>query len=73
MIDTPESLRALALLYLRYDGHWDLNPAITALERYAGLLERKKRRADSTHADDCWMWHHECAVRKIEQMRGATK
>ena len=74
MTDTPESLRALARLLHGYKGVWDLSPAITALEQYAGSLEIQAYRANSrTHAENCWMWHHECAVAKIEQMMGETK
>jgi len=40
MTDTPESLRAMVRLLHGYTGHWDLNPAISALTRYAEHLEK---------------------------------
>lgn len=32
----------------------------------AELRERLSR--ESTHSDDCWRWHHECAVSKLESL-----
>jgi len=68
--DTPESVReVLRNRFLGVD-----RTAEEMLERYAVSLEAKKRREYSrTHSDKCWMWHHECAVAKIEQMTGETK
>ena len=39
------------------------------------MTERHESRA-ATHADDCWSWgpgHYDCAVRKIERLRGALE
>jgi len=68
-IDTPESVReCLQNRFLGVD-----RTAEEMLERYAGSLEIKARRANNrTHSDKCWLWHHECAVAKIEQMTGAS-
>ena len=27
----------------------------------------------STHSEDCWKWHHECAVAKIERLQEGTE
>ena len=40
LVYTPESLRAMVLLYLGYTGHWNLIPALAALEHYAEHLEK---------------------------------
>jgi hypothetical protein len=35
-----------------------MDEAITAL--------RKALNTQQTHSEECWRWHHECAIRKIE-------
>ena len=83
-IDTPESVRMFARDLVPAIGHLfryveerdigKMNLLLTLLERYAVSLEAKKRREYSrTHSDKCWMWHHECAVLKIERMLGETR
>src|SRR5690606_41843303 len=45
------------------------------LGRGWGVADRNETRA-VTHADDCWSWgpgHDECAVRKLERLRGAIE
>lgn len=44
-----------------YEDYWrDVNNSINDLR--AALAEPQ-----STHSADCWKWHHECAIAKIER------
>ena len=38
--------------------------------RVARMLEKRLKQLEvqSTHSDDCWRWHHECAIAKIERL-----
>ena len=38
--------------------------------RVARMLEKRLKQLEvqSTHNDDCWRWHHECAIAKIERL-----
>lgn len=38
--------------------------------RVARMLEKRLKQLEvqSTHSNDCWRWHHECAIAKIERM-----
>ena len=38
--------------------------------RVARMLEQRLKQLElqSTHSNDCWRWHHECAIAKIERL-----
>lgn len=44
-----------------------LNDSIAALR--AALAQEPQ----TTHSDECWRWHHACAVAEIERLRGDKK
>ena len=46
----------------------DRDSAIDALRAAIKHAERP-----STHSEDCWKWHHECAVAKIERLQEGTE
>jgi hypothetical protein len=38
----------------------------TPVEAIAAL--REALNTQQTHSEECWRWHHECAIRKIEEL-----
>ena len=42
--------------------------AITALRAAIEQAERQQ-----THSEECWKWHHECAVAKINQLQAGIE
>jgi len=39
----------------------------TRTDALRAAIEHAER--PQTHSDDCWKWHHECAVAKIERLQ----
>jgi hypothetical protein len=79
--DTPESVRKLIgqleeawFTFSVADEARDvvLNAA-AKLIRYADSLERAARKQDGTHSTECWRWHHECAIKRIEAAQRALR
>ncbi len=76
--DTPESvntaaafLQDLTLLpdVFRVGTINDLNSTAQMLTRYADLLDQRARKQDGTHSIECWRWHHDCAIARIEAVK----
>ena len=45
-----------------------VSEAITALRTAINHAERPQ-----THSEECWRWHHQCAIGKIERMQIAIE
>jgi hypothetical protein len=50
--------------------YYAINTAREALREHD---ERKVIASGTTHSEECWRWHHECAVGKIEREHEASK
>lgn len=55
------------------DGHPIHSDDIDALLReveYRRAADRERETRQYAHGTDCWKWHHECAVARLERARG---
>ncbi len=45
----------------------DLPDALDEIERLQAIVALRQT-AQITHSEECWRWHHVCAVRRIEEL-----
>ena len=46
-----------------------MRPAANALRAALGVPIPENDSTPSTHSADCWKWHHECAIARIEELK----